>query len=479
MKRILVLTLLVFLLLVGCSLKTTSAEKTAPITLTLWHYYNGATKETFDNLVQTYNETRGQEQGVLVDAYAYKGVNELADAVFSSATKEVGSPALPDLFSSYSDNVYRLNELSVIAPLDAYFTKDALDLFRTEFLSEGRFDQEGSLKIVPVAKSSELLYLNATDFEPFAQASGVSLADLSTWEGLARTAALYYDWTDKQTEAEQDGKALLGIDSFANFMMIASKQLGADMYQKVDGKTQFSLTADCAKKIWDLLYIPYLSGHYASIGRFRSDDTKSGDLIAYVGSTASANYFPTQVEEKKDQAHPITCMVMPYPYFEGGDKVAMQQGAGMVVTKSDPRRERAAVDFLNWFTAPEQNLRFAVATGYIPVQNSALSRERIMGEISKQPNQNENSPTTQTMNVVCNILNEYTLYSCKPFPKSYEARTLLDSYMTQYLEQESARIASGLAHGNDKNTLIKKLSSPSNFDKWYLGLMREMNALMG
>jgi len=478
MKKILVLSLLVLLFLGGCALKTTSPKETAPITLTLWHYYNGATKETFDSLVQTYNETIGQEQGVLVDAYSYSGVNELADAVFSSANKEVGSPDLPDIFSSYSDNVYRLNQLSVIAPLDTYFTENELAQFRTEFLSEGRFDQEGSLKIVPLAKSTELLYINATDFEPFAEANGVSLEDLTTWEGLAHTAKLYYDWTNEQTPERNDGKAFFGIDSFANFMMIASKQLGSEIYQPTAENTQFSLSKENAKRMWDLLYIPYLSGQYASIGRFRSDDTKSGDLIAYVGSTASANYFPSQVEESKDQAHPIACKVMPYPYFEGGDKVAVQQGAGMVVTKSDARRERAAVDFLKWFTAPEQNLQFTVATGYIPVYNSSLSRERMMDEISKPPQQSENDPTIQTVNVVCDILDEYTLYSCKPFPKSFEARKLQDCYMTQYLQQNRALLADGLAHGKDKKTLIKRLSSSSNFDKWYLDLMSELNALM-
>lgn len=245
-KRILVLSLFILLLLGGCS-RTNPAE-TAPITLTLWHYYNGDTKASFDSLVQTYNETRGQEQGILVNAYSYSGVSELADALFSSANKELGTPVLPDVFSSYSDNVYRLNKLYVIAPLDAYYTQDELDKFRPEFLKDARFDDKGSLKIIPVAKSTELLYLNETDFKPFAQANEVSLEDLSTWESLAHTAKLYYDWTDEQTHKTNDGKALLGIDSFANFMIIASKQLGCNLYQHADEGTEFSLSRGIRQK---------------------------------------------------------------------------------------------------------------------------------------------------------------------------------------------------------------------------------------
>ena len=45
----------------------------------------------------------------------------------------------------------------------------------------------------------------------------------------------------------------------------------------------------------------------------------------------------------------------------------------MGVFASDEVRERAACEFLKWFTQPEQNIRFAVSTGYLPVEQEALS----------------------------------------------------------------------------------------------------------
>lgn len=44
----------------------------------------------------------------------------------------------------------------------------------------------------------------------------------------------------------------------------------------------------------------------------------------------------------------------------------------MAVFASDESHQQAAVRFLKWFTEPEQNIRFAVATGYLPVQEKAL-----------------------------------------------------------------------------------------------------------
>lgn len=43
----------------------------------------------------------------------------------------------------------------------------------------------------------------------------------------------------------------------------------------------------------------------------------------------------------------------------------------MVVTKSTPEEEAACVAFLKWFTQPENNIQFAVGSGYLPVTHAA------------------------------------------------------------------------------------------------------------
>lgn len=43
----------------------------------------------------------------------------------------------------------------------------------------------------------------------------------------------------------------------------------------------------------------------------------------------------------------------------------------MVVTKSTPEEEAACVTFLKWFTQPENNIQFAVGSGYLPVTHAA------------------------------------------------------------------------------------------------------------
>ena len=87
------------------------------------------------------------------------------------------------------------------------------------------------------------------------------------------------------------------------------------------------------------------------------DDVKTGDILAYTGSTSSAVYFPDTVEIG-NKSYPIDYIVCDSPVMEGGENIKVQQGAGMAVTKSDEEHEYAASVFLKWFTQKNQNLRF-------------------------------------------------------------------------------------------------------------------------
>lgn len=59
--------------------------------------------------------------------------------------------------------------------------------------------------------------------------------------------------------------------------------------------------------------------------------SRSGSLLAYVGSSSSASFFPTQVLTSDTESHGIEMAALPCPSFAGCEPVAVQQGAGMVV----------------------------------------------------------------------------------------------------------------------------------------------------
>ena len=86
--------------------KSVKLDPDHPVSLTIWHYYNGAQQAMFDILVKEFNASVGKEEGIYVESYSQGSVSDLEEAVNSSLNGEVGAEELPDIFSSYSDTAY-------------------------------------------------------------------------------------------------------------------------------------------------------------------------------------------------------------------------------------------------------------------------------------------------------------------------------------------------------------------------------------
>ena len=164
-----------------------------------------------------------------------------------------------------------------------------------------------------------MLVLNKTDWDAFAEATGASYDDLADIEGLAATARRYYEWTDERTpDIPDDGRAFFGRDAMANYMLIGSMQLGQEIFEVSDGKMTLHFDKAVARKLWDNYYIPFIKGYFAATGRFRSDDIKTGNIIAYVGASSGVSFFPETVSVSDSESYPIEMDVLPCPQFDGG-----------------------------------------------------------------------------------------------------------------------------------------------------------------
>ena len=369
------LCIIVLLLCTGCSSNNAAPQ---PISITVWTYYNGTLLESFNTLVKTFNETVGKEKGIIVEAYSQGSVNELEASVMQSAEGKVGAAAMPNIFSAYADTAYALDKLGLVVDVSSYLTADERAAYVDNYLTEGDFGQTGSIKIFPVAKSTELLFLNETDWQPFAEATGTQESEMLTIEGLLAVAERYYNWTDAQTATPDDGKALFGRDAMANYLLIGAQELGCTIFEvDGDGRLTLHFDRDIIRKLWDSYYVPFIKGYFSAAGRFRSDDIKTGNLLCYVGSSSSGTFFPSRVITSDTESHDITLKVLPCPKFADGESFAVQQGAGMVVTAADEAKVRASVEFLKWFTLPENDISFSVGSGYMPVTKAANNMNTI------------------------------------------------------------------------------------------------------
>lgn len=83
-----------------------------PVTITVWNYYNGAQMQAFEDLVEEFNETEGEKQGIYVDAYSMGNVNELESNVLDAVKRKVGASELPNILQPMPIRLTRLISLA-------------------------------------------------------------------------------------------------------------------------------------------------------------------------------------------------------------------------------------------------------------------------------------------------------------------------------------------------------------------------------
>ena len=451
--------------LAGCGDKN-PLDPGDPVSLTVWHYYNGSQQVAFDALVEEFNETVGREKGIFVQSYSQGSVSDLETAVRDAIGGKVGADAMPDLFSSYADTAYEVEQAGALADLSSYLDQAELDKYVDSYIEEGRIASDGALRIFPTAKSTEIMMLNKTDWEPFAAATGLTLADLETMEGVTAAAEAYYEWTDSQTpDVPEDGRAFYGRDAVANYFLIGMQQLGVEIFQVENGKVTVNAPEEELRRLWENYYVPMVKGYFGAYGSFRSDDVKTGDILAYTGSTTSAMYFPDQVE-LDEGSRPIDYIVMPAPVFEGGRACAVQQGAGMVVSRSDQRHEYASVEFLKWFTQAENNLRFGSVSGYLPVLKEANSTEKL-DEVIADQGLTVSPKTYDCLTTIFGEMEGMNLYTNKSFQNGSAARKVLEYHLADRASADRASVLEAIAGGESLEEAAAPYLTDASFESWY------------
>lgn len=486
-KIMMVVLAVIFVMLpfAGCSDGDTlpKLDPKNPVSLEIWHYYNGVQQKAFDKMVQEFNETTGKEKGIVVSAFSQGNVSDLMNKVIDAANKRVGAGDIPDIYAAYADTAYAVDQLGLVASLDQYLTDEQLAKYRAEYLDEGRFDEEESLKIFPVAKSTEIMILNKTDWDKFAAATGAKLDDLSTIEGVTETAQKYYEWTDSLTGAPGDGKAFFGRDALANYMLVGCRQLGVEIFEVQGGKMTLNLDKTVMRKIWDHYYVPIVKGYYGAFGRFRSDDAKTGDIIALVGSTAGAAYFPDAVTVSDTENYDIECIMLPAPNFADSatldGEFSVQQGAGMVVSKTDAKTEYAATIFLTWFTEASRNIEFSVLSGYLPVTNEANDIEKILPALSGIEDAATKEKMTMVIETALEQISHQKLYTSKAFEGGVAARKVLDSILSDIAQGDRQTVQERMNGGMSLDEAAAEFMTDEYFDTWYAKLENDLNGAIG
>ncbi|MDR1701736.1 MAG: extracellular solute-binding protein, partial [Sporomusaceae bacterium] len=178
------------------------------------------------------------------------------------------------------------------------------------------------------------------------------------------------------------------------------------------------------EKIWNSYYPYAIAGKVAVYNNFGNYLAQTGKIVCVTSTSAGAVFYPSTVTYEDNSKENVEFITLPYPVFQNGEKVVVQRGGSMCVTKSSPEQERACAVFLKWLTEPAQNIRFAVQAGYMPVMEEAF----VKLIKNKDLEMVKNDQIKKTLSVAAMMTEEYRFF----FPPVFDG---LDHMQIAYVNK--------------------------------------------
>ena len=428
--------LLLLLSLTGCSQKT-KLDPDDPVTLTMWHVYGSQTESPLNDSINEFNRTVGKEKGVVINVVSISSSSAIDEALTAAAKNTPGVPALPDLFTAYP-RVAEIIGYDKLLNWNDYFTEQELDTFVDEFIEEGYFDDK--LLMLPVAKSTELLFVNQTLFDKFGSAANVSTESLSTFEGLFTACEKYYDWSD--------GQDMFQINDFYHYSLTGMAAFGEDFV--VDGK--LNLESEAFGKVWEPIAHAGIHGGLCLGDGYASDRWKTGEVISSIGSTAGILYLRDYVTYADNTTEDIETSILAYPHFANGDATVVSRGVGLFALKNeDDRKNEAAAIFAKWLTEKENSLGFVTKAGYLPVTNDAFD------SLFANTDTFENEKYRLLYNAVNGMADEYTYCEVPVFEGASDTQSSFEKNVKSVLSAAHGDYLRRVADGENADTVMDEL----------------------
>ena len=412
-----------------------------PVTLSLWHVYGSQTESPMNELVAEFNATVGAENGITVTVTSVTDSDAIDGALAASIAGDPGSAAMPDLFTAYP-RVAEIVGAENLLDWSAYLSSDELDCYVGDFLAEGYFDDR--LLMLPIAKSTEMLFLNETLFERFAAEAGVSEAALASFDTLFPLCERYAAWSN--------GQSLFQINDFYHYFLAAATASGVT-FASAEG-------LNCDDGWFEQAWLPLaragISGGLCISDGYASDRWKTGEILCNVGSTAGILYLRDYVTYSDGSTEDIATAVLPYPSFAEGENVAMQRGGGLFAMASDDdRKNEAAAVFARWITLQEANLSFTSAAGYLPVTENAF--EHLLDGVDAL----ENEKYRMLYETAASVWSDCAFCAAPVFENSGDVQDRFEETVKSVLRDARATYLERIGAGEDEGVVIAELAASS------------------
>ena len=388
MKRIIALILMLAMtvtLLASCNLigggnngGGTTADFVMPeggydgsaVTIKFYHSMGAQLQAILNDAITEFNKIY---PNITIEHESYGDYNGVRDQIKT----EISVGNQPNLAYCYPDHVALYNVAGVVQTLDVFiedatvgFTQAQIDDFIQGYYNEGKAFGDGKMYTLPLSKSTEVLYYNATFFAEH------NLTVPTTWDEMEEVC--------KKIKAIDPSSIPLGYDSESNWFITMCEQYGSP-YTSATGENflfnnQTNIDFITKFRTWyqnkwvttEELYGGYTSALFT--GETSSGTAETTRCYMCIGSTGGATYQqPNQTNGVFEFEVGITSIPQVNP---AAPKVISQGPSLCIFKKSNPQEVLATWLFAKFLTTDvEFQARVSMNNGYAPVIKSVQQNE--------------------------------------------------------------------------------------------------------
>jgi sn-glycerol 3-phosphate transport system substrate-binding protein len=349
-------------------------EATGVVTIDFWHAMTAENETTLEALTQEYNASQDRVRVNLI----FQGTYDETAQKYLATTRGGGLPSIVQLEETRLQTAI---DSQTMLPAQACVEAAGYDLSDHLPAVIDQYTVEGLLWPVPFNTSGPVLYYNTVLFEQ----AGLTEADVpTTLDELRAVSQLVVDsglapygfafelspWYVEQWFAK-GGEALVDNDNGRTNRATATNldtELATEIFSFIDGMIDDGLATNIGRNT---------SGVDALLA------IASGDVAMTFGTSAALGSILVVLETR--QFPDVGVGVAPLPGPSGGGVVVGGAGLWLVERDQSDAQKAAAWDYVRWLNEPEQQSRWHVGTGYMPIRRAAIESDDIQQLWTDEP----------------------------------------------------------------------------------------------
>lgn len=361
MRRLLVALILISLLLSSCGKGILSNK----VQVTFWHGLSGPLGDVLNQMIVEFNKTHKDIEIVPNSVSSYTALSQKLMASIQAKKQ----PDIAQVFESWTAKYIEADVLVSISDMianDPEYQKNLNDIYPV-FLNSNTY--QGKIMSFPFNKSVRAYFYNK---DAFYRAGLDPNYFPKTWEEFRHYCSLLSNPNPSSGRATYGTNFNVNEWQFINLLYQAGGQIlsedGKPMLNSVYGIEALSFIVDIMHKDKSVYLVREYEGQ---------NDFLAGIVAMYEGSSVSITHMRQQ---------PINFNIgyAPLPVHKTAQSAV--SGANIVIFKSgDEKREKAAWEFIKWFTDTDQTAKWSVKTSYMPVRKSAMQSATIQDFLSESP----------------------------------------------------------------------------------------------